>query len=76
MKYCKKVIALFLACCLCACSAQSVSTSTSEAASASATSASQSVDVADPEQKAYIEETLNLANNPDQEWTYDADAQA
>lgn len=76
MKYCKKVIALFLACCLCACSAQSVPTSTSEAASASATSASQSVDVADPEQKAYIEETLNLANNPDQEWTYNADAQA
>lgn len=76
MKYCKKVIALFLACCLCACSAQSVSTSTSEAASASPTSASQSVDVADPEQKAYIEQTLSLANNPDQEWTYDADAQA
>lgn len=76
MKYCKKVIALFLACCLCACSAQSVPTSTSEAASASPTSASQSVDVADPEQKAYIEETLNLANNPDQEWTYNADAQA
>lgn len=76
MKYCKKVIALFLACCLCACSAQSVPTSTSEAASASPTSASQSADVADPEQKVYIEETLNLANNPDQEWTYNADAQA
>lgn len=76
MKYCKKVIALFLACCLCACSAQSVSTSTSEAVSASPTSASQSVDVADPEQKAYIEQTLSLANNPDQEWTDDADAQA
>lgn len=57
MKYCKKVIALFLACCLCACSAQSVPTSTSEAASASPTSASQSVDVADPEQKADIFQT-------------------
>ena len=76
MKYCKKVIALFLACCLCACSPQSVPTSTSEAVSASPTSASQSADVADPEQKVYIEETLNLANNPDQEWTYNADAQA
>lgn len=76
MKHCKKVIALFLACCLCACSAQSASGSTSAPESAAAAKATQSVSVADPEQKTYIEETLNLANNPDQEWTYDADAQA
>lgn len=28
--------------------------------------------VADPEEKAYIEQTLNLANNADQAWTYAA----
>lgn len=32
--------------------------------------------VADPEQKAYIEETLNLANNDAQAWTYSAEADA
>ncbi|MDO5422684.1 MAG: hypothetical protein Q4F41_03035 [Eubacteriales bacterium] len=32
--------------------------------------------VADAERKAYIEETLNLANNAEQEWTYSADADA
>ena len=32
--------------------------------------------VADAEEKAYIEETLNLANNADLTWTYNADADA
>lgn len=32
--------------------------------------------VADTEQKAYIEETLNLANNEGQEWTYASEADA
>lgn len=32
--------------------------------------------VADPEQKAYIEETLNLANNDAQAWTYSEEADA
>ena len=32
--------------------------------------------VADVEQKAYIEETLNLANNEEQEWTYSSEADA
>lgn len=34
------------------------------------------VAVADAEEKAYIEETLNLANNADLTWTYSADADA
>lgn len=37
---------------------------------------SDSVAVADPEKKAYIEETLNLANNTEQAWSYDASADA
>lgn len=32
--------------------------------------------MADAEEKAYIEETLNLANNADLTWTYSADADA
>lgn len=32
--------------------------------------------VVDAEQKAYIEETLNLANNEEQEWTYSSEADA
>lgn len=32
--------------------------------------------VADAEQKAYIEETLNLANNEEQEWTYSSETDA
>ena len=34
------------------------------------------VEQSDNSAKAYIEETLNLANNEDQEWTYSADADA
>lgn len=32
--------------------------------------------VSDPEGKAYLEETLNLANNEGQEWTYSSEADA
>lgn len=32
--------------------------------------------VADAEQKTYIEETLNLANNEEQEWTYSSETNA
>ncbi|HOP11281.1 MAG TPA: hypothetical protein PK629_07305 [Oscillospiraceae bacterium] len=38
--------------------------------------ASSASDVANPEDKEYIENTLNLANNADQEWTYYADSDA
>ena len=45
-----------------------------ESAEPSAESASASV--ADPEEKAYIEETLNLANNDEVTWTYASGADA
>lgn len=64
-----KPLALLLTCAmaasLCACD-QSTDSQTAHTSSA----------VADQEAKAYIEETLNLANNPDQSWTYDPDADA
>lgn len=55
------VIALLFVCCAC--------TSSEDDQTATAS-------VADSEEKDYIEETLNLANNADQEWTYEADADA
>lgn len=61
MRQYKKMTAVFLAFTmlagLCACSK---STETQE----------ESPQVADAEQKAYIEDTLNLANNEEQEWAY------
>ncbi len=67
MRQYKKMTALFLTFTmltgLCACSK---STETQE----------QTSQVADAEQKAYIEETLNLANNEEQEWTYSSEADA
>ena len=66
MKY-QKILALLLSCAttlsFCAC-AQAADSSDGNAA------------VADEETKAYIEETLNLANNEDLSWTYSADADA
>ena len=67
MRQYKKITALVLAFTmlagLCACS-KSVETQ------------EETSQVADAEQKAYIEETLNLANNEDQEWTYSSEADA
>ena len=63
----KKITALFLTFAmlagLCACSKN-------------AETQEETSQVADAEQKAYIEETLNLANNEDQEWTYSSEADA
>lgn len=63
----KKMTALFLAFAmlagLCACSE-------------SAEAQEETSNVADTEQKAYIEETLNLGNNEEQEWTYSSEADA
>lgn len=60
------LLSLSLAAGLCACGQESSGTEVEETASA----------VADAEEKAYIEETLNLANNADLTWTYNADANA
>ena len=70
---CHKILALLLSCAtllsLCACAQTTESSSDSEANDTTAA-------VADAEAKAYIEETLNLANNADLTWTYDASADA
>lgn len=67
MRQYKKMTALFLAFTmlagLCACSK-------------SAEIQEETSQVADAEQKTYIEETLNLANNEEQEWTYSSEADA
>ncbi len=69
MRY-RRCMALSLSCAvtlsLCACSQNAQGNKGGETTSA----------VADTERKAYIEETLNLANNPDQSWTYEPDADA
>ncbi len=66
----KKVTALLLslslAAGLCACGQEASGTEGEKTTSA----------VADVEEKAYIEETLNLANNADLTWTYSASADA
>ena len=68
----KQLIASFLtlslAASLCAC-AKDAETNT-------ATDSSSQSPVANAEEKAYIEETLNLSNNADLTWTYNADADA
>lgn len=66
MEKCKRLAALFLsvtmAAGLCACSKQSKQSNGTKQTENSA--------------KEYIEQTLNLANNKDQEWTYSSDADA
>ena len=57
--------AMTLGLCVCGTAAQTESGDTSEDTSAEVVS-----------DKEYIEETLNLANNEEQEWSYDADADA
>lgn len=61
-------LALSLAAGLCAC--------TKDAETNTETNSSSQSPVADAEEKAYIEETLNLANNAELSWTYEADADA
>lgn len=72
MRY-RKTLALLLSCAtifsFCSCAQTVESVGESEANNTSAA-------VADAEEKAYIEETLNLSNNADLSWTYDADADA
>lgn len=60
------LLSLSLAAGLCACGQEASGKEVEETASA----------VSDAEEKAYIEETLNLANNADLTWTYNADADA
>lgn len=62
MKKSKKWLSLFLACVM--------------AFSCCACDSGNSDDASTSDTKAYIEETLNLANNENQEWTYDKDADA
>ena len=68
----KQLIASFLALSLvaglCAC--------TKDAEINTETDSSSQSSVADTEEKAYIEETLNLSNNRSLSWTYNADADA
>ena len=61
-------LALSLAAGLCAC--------TKDAEINTETDSTSQSSVADPEEKAYIEETLNLANNGELSWTYNVDADA
>ncbi|MDD5849289.1 MAG: hypothetical protein PUE64_08150 [Firmicutes bacterium] len=56
--------------------AGSESTDTGSTEQAQSTESSETAEVADEETKAEIETALNLANNEDQEWTYDSDADA
>ena len=60
------LLSLSLAAGLCACGQKAEEPEAEETTSA----------VADAEEKAYIEETLNLANNADLTWTYSAVADA
>lgn len=61
-------LALSLAAGLCACAKDAEINTETDSTSQSS--------VADAEEKAYIEETLNLANNEELSWTYNADADA
>lgn len=61
-------VALSLAAGLCSCANNNQTNTTTDSSSQSP--------VADAEEKAYIEETLNLSNNAQLSWTYNADADA
>lgn len=69
----RKTLALLLSCatifslCLCAQTTEAVGESEADGTTTA---------VADAEEKAYIEEILNLTNNADLSWTYNADADA
>ncbi len=71
----KKVLSFMLASVMAA-SVALTGCSSSSSSSESTGSESSTAAVADTETQEYIEETLNLANNEDQEWTYDSDADA
>lgn len=79
MKQYKKIIALFLSCSmiagLCACSKNTedstkVAGQEEQQENSSIPKETEDAAKADDETKTYIEETLNLANNEEQEWTY------
>ena len=86
MKQIKKIIAMLLsftlAAGLCACAnngdGSSVSDTSKSSVKSEPTSDFQSgnSENTDNPEKEYIEQTLNLANNADQEWTYSANADA
>lgn len=67
MKQYKKITALFLAFTLLTGSWGCFKSTEAQA---------ETLDVANAEQKTYIEETLNLANNEGQEWTYSSETEA
>lgn len=73
-RFIQAVSAFGLLCSMCACSGSGTSDDNSDAGSDAAAEASDaaSTDYADADKVAQIEETLNLANNEDQEWTYDS----
>lgn len=77
----KKIVALLLMGSLCAstvfsaCGTDSSTQSANETNTVSETETS-STDADVTSDQSYIEETLNLANNEEQEWTYSADADA
>ena len=72
MKKCRKLVALFLSLTmlmgLAACGEKAENAENAEQTDTIENGTEQTSDSA----KAYIEETLNLANNEDQEWTYSA----
>ncbi len=57
-------------------SESTTSESTGTASESTATTSSGSAEATSSEAQAYIEETLNLANNADQEWTYSSGSDA
>lgn len=76
----KKILAVFLSLAMaagtCGCAGKPGNTDTPQEGSGAQANAGESGSQGDQEKKAYIEQTLNLAENEGQEWTYSKDADA
>lgn len=76
----KKILAVFLSLAMAAgtfgCAGKPGNTDAPQEGSGAQANAGESGSQGDQEKKAYIEQTLNLAENEGQEWTYSKDADA
>jgi len=76
----KKILAVFLSLAMaagtCGCAGKPGNTDAPQEGSGAQANAGESGSQGDQEKKAYIERTLNLAENEGQEWTYSKDADA
>ena len=76
----KKILAVFLSLAMaagtCGCAGKSGNTDAPQEDSGTAANTGENGSLEDQEKKAYIERTLNLAENEGQEWTYSKDADA